>query len=54
MQTLIYSMAMIALLYWVGLFWYRAGRWVYLHGRETRRRVAKLKDAAMAAYREEP
>jgi hypothetical protein len=54
MSELMYLLAMVALLYWVGLFWYRVGRWFYLHWRETRRRVVKLKDAAMAAYREEP
>jgi hypothetical protein len=52
MQTLIYSMVLIAVLYWTGLFWWKVGRWFYLHGRDTRRRVTRLKDAAMAAYRE--
>ncbi len=54
MQGLIYLMAASALLYWVGLFWCRAFRWVILHGRETRRKLEMFRDAAVAAYREEP
>jgi hypothetical protein len=61
MQALIYCATAIAMLYWVGFFWFRVGRWVYLHGRaqsvktrEAYRRVIQMKDAAIAAYREEP
>ncbi len=60
METLLMLAMMVAMLYWTGLFWWRVGLWVYLHGRtqrdkarETYQRLVRVKDAALNALREE-
>jgi hypothetical protein len=54
MSELIYLLTFIALAYVVGNFWFRVGRWLWRNWRDARRKIEKFKDAAMAAYRDEP
>ncbi len=54
METLIGFFVFIALAYVVGNFWWRVGRWLWRNWRDARWKIEKFKDAAMAAYRDEP
>jgi hypothetical protein len=49
MGTLLYLLMSVALAYWTGLFWWKAGRWAYLHGKDTRQRAVRFKDAVSSA-----
>jgi hypothetical protein len=54
MSELIYLLTFIALAYVVGNFWWRVGCWLWRNWWDARRKIEKFKDAAMAAYRDEP
>jgi hypothetical protein len=51
-QEMIYLLALVALVYWVGLFWFRVVMFFWRHWHETRAKVTRLKNAAVAAYRD--
>jgi hypothetical protein len=54
MDTLIGFVVVIAMTYWVGLFWFKAGRWVYLHGKDAQQRAVRFKEAVSSAMKDEP
>lgn len=51
MGSIFYSLCSIAVAFWVGYFWYRVGRWTYLHGGATWRKAERLKNAIAGAYK---
>ena len=42
----------IPLLYWAVVFWIKALRWLWHNWRQVRDKVIRLRNAAVAAYRE--